>query len=89
MTNRTTGLTVFIALATICGACKGRDGDARNAGQRLDNETNTLARKTGKAAHELADEAKIAAKKTEKKLAEAGREAKTGWDEAKKPSASK
>ncbi len=89
MTNRTTALTIFIALAAACGACDRRDADARNAGERLDSETNALARKSGKAAHELADEARIAAKKAEKKLAEAGHEAKTGWEEAKKPSASK
>ena len=89
MTKHKTALTIALALAAACGACGDRDADARNAGSRLDSETNSLARKTGKAAHEAADEARIAARKAEKKLAEAGHEVKTGWDEAKKPSASK
>lgn len=89
MTNPTAALALFLALAAGCVGCGDRDADARNAGKRLDDETNPLARKTGKVAHEAADEARIAARKAGKKLAEAGHEAKTGWDEAKKPSASK
>ena len=84
-----TALIAFLGLAATCGACRGRDGDANNAGDRLNRETDSLARKTGRAAHEIADEAKVAAKKAAKKLDEAGHEAKTGWDEAKKPNAAK
>ncbi len=89
MRMKKTALIGFLGLAAVCGACRGHAADADNAGDRLDRETNSLARKTGRAAHEIADEAKVAAKKAAKKLDEAGHDAKTGWDEAKKPSPSK
>ncbi len=72
----------FLVLTSV--GCNTPDRSQPETSDRYRTDSDSAARKAGRAAYEIKQETKAAAKKAAKELKRAGEQAREGWNDAKR-----